>query len=317
MNKQALRVHVAGSTCTSWSRMGTKRGWAATSALAFAVWAFETLAQRPDALLRECTQDFDVSMLESIFGEHYTLASYVFSPIDLGYPASRPRRYTLLLLRRRLEPTVGFNDEGFGGMFFRHCVTTGHIFWRAPKEPVNKHLSDMAVQKRHLPPTQTDGEPWLPRDVLPEGLHVRLLAYEKACRKARCPLKFIVNLCQNQSFMKGRSEFVPTLLTHTSALWSMRVGRLLFFPTDHLGVQGVPIYAHGRDCSMRFGVEMMALAGRLTDKQIMAVAGNGMNMVAVGVALMFLLCTSNANGVVACMPVVRQPCADHEQEQDP
>ena len=68
---------------------------------------------------------------------------------------------------------------------------------------------------------------------------------------------------------------------------------------------------------MIFGVEMMALAGRLTDKQIMAVAGNGMNMVAVGVALMFLLCTSNANCVVARMPVVRQPCAYHEQEQDP
>ena len=83
----------------------------------------------------------------------------------------------------------------------------------------------MAVQKHHLPPMQTDGEPWLPRDVLPEGLHVRLLAYEKACRKSHCLLKFIVNLCRNQSFMKGRSEFVPTLLTHTSALWSMRVGR--------------------------------------------------------------------------------------------
>ena len=39
-------------------------------------------------------------MLESLFGEHYSVHSFVFSPIDLGIPSSRPRRH----LREQSKP---------------------------------------------------------------------------------------------------------------------------------------------------------------------------------------------------------------------
>ena len=98
-----FRLVVAGSTCTSWSRMGKRKHWAAFSAVAFSVWAYTTLRMMPDAIIHECTEDFDVSILRAIFGALYFIATLVFSPCDLGIPSSRPRRYTLLLLRTRCQ----------------------------------------------------------------------------------------------------------------------------------------------------------------------------------------------------------------------
>eukprot|EP00974_Lingulodinium_polyedra_P069292 6708057-Lingulodinium_polyedra.AAC.1 len=63
------------------------------------VWALEILWWSPELILHECTQDSDVRMLISIFGNAagYATHSVVFSPVDLGIPSSRPRWYTLLL----------------------------------------------------------------------------------------------------------------------------------------------------------------------------------------------------------------------------
>ena len=124
----AMWLVIAGSTCTSWSRMGRKRKWAAASALPFLVWAFSMAAVRPDVIIHECTVDFDHHIFERIFGMGFIISTFVFTPKDLGFPASRPRRYTLIINRERCAPSLTFDRLGFGGMFFRTCVTEGHAF---------------------------------------------------------------------------------------------------------------------------------------------------------------------------------------------
>ena len=62
-----LRLVVAGSTCTAWSRMGKKLKRSAFSAIVFMIWAVSTLSARPDFILHECTEDFDIEMLEMVF----------------------------------------------------------------------------------------------------------------------------------------------------------------------------------------------------------------------------------------------------------
>jgi hypothetical protein len=83
--------------------MGKGRKWAAQSALPFVVWALETLEWRPEVVLHECTPAFEASMLEALFGEHYSVHSFVFSPVDLGIPSSRPRRHR----REQSKPNPG------------------------------------------------------------------------------------------------------------------------------------------------------------------------------------------------------------------
>ena len=65
---EAMGLTIGGSTCTSWSRMGRKRRWAAASALPFLVWAFSVAAYCPDAVIHECTFDFDHHHFERMFG---------------------------------------------------------------------------------------------------------------------------------------------------------------------------------------------------------------------------------------------------------
>ena len=100
--------------------------------------------------------------------------------------------------------------------------------------------------------------------------------------------------------MKGRvSKVVPTLLTSTSALWSCRKQRLLT-PRESLAVQGVPIFKRGRADEDRFGVEVLALHPdkkcRLSDRNIMLMAGNGMQQIAIGSVLLFVLATTKRVG---------------------
>ena len=214
-----FRVVVAGTTCTSWSRMGKNKKWAASSAVAFIVWAYTTLWQVPDAIVHECTPDFDVAMMTLIFGSLYVIQSLVFSPCDRGLPTSRPRRYTLLLLRARCNPTLSYDLLGFGGLFFRHCIMTGHVFWEAPDHMVSSFGARLA-SLRGLPAEQSDGQLWPWRDLLPTTLLVRLIGYERLCRKRNKPPTYIVNLLQNAFWMSSLSDTVPTLLTKTSLLWS-------------------------------------------------------------------------------------------------
>lgn len=295
----ATRLAVAGSTCTSWSRMGNRQCWAAPSALAFAVWASETMFWEPDIIVHECTTDFDVQQLERFFASRYVISSIVFSPVHLGVPASRPRRYTMMVHRIRRVPQLPFNLDTFGNMFFRTCQTSGNIFWCAPDHLVTSFVQELAG-RLHLPATQPNGEAWPCRSVLPEGDLQRLMAYEKGCRKRRKALRCIVNLKQNYRFMQSLSEIVPTLLTKTSVLWSMEVERLLI-PMERLAIMGVPVFRAGRTVEHMFGVEVLARDSVLTNDQIAQLSGNGMCSIAIGSVLLFALGT-------AVRPPVDPPC---------
>ena len=65
--RNVMRLMVAGTPCTSWSRMGSRGQWSSTNSIVFIIWAYWVLLQEPDACIHECTQDFDVEQLRHIF----------------------------------------------------------------------------------------------------------------------------------------------------------------------------------------------------------------------------------------------------------
>ena len=276
--------------------MGRKLKWVAFSALAFLVWSFDTFHAQPHAIVHECTSDFDPKYLAMVFGAVYTMSSFVFSPKDVGYPASRPRRYTLLLHRKLCVASVPYTLADFGNLSFRNCISTGHQFWECPQHVVDVFLQKLA-RKKSLPPLQSNGDTWPCRDVLTQSTLMRLLGYERLAKKLRRRASYIVNLQQSVSFMKSLSEFAPTLLTGSSSLWSTRHNRLLA-PAQHLVVKGIDLYDSRTDTE-RFPIELLTLSGQLSDKAILAMAGNGMCLIAVGSVTLFTLGTVS----LAC-PVV-------------
>ena len=289
-DKGMSRMSVAGTTCTPWSRMGSKNRWAAFCTVVFAAWASEVKFWDPDFILHECTEDFDVELLHNIFGSAFVLFTVRFSPVELGIPVSRPRVWTLGFNRARVVCHLPFSRDTFGKFFFRQLLLDGHIYFEATPEDIKLRFLQCLAEKQKLA-MDVDGELGVAcRELLPEALHQMLLAYEKHCRKKKKPLDFIVNLRQKPSFMQGFSSIVPTLLTHTSILWSMRKNCVLP-PLGHLDVMGFPVFVK-MEGNERSGLEQLALAGGLSDIEILSLAGNGMVAAAVGSVFMFGLATT-------------------------
>ena len=106
-------------------------------------------------------------------------------------------------------------------------MADGHIFWSAGKDLVDEYLKQLAL-RRGLPPCDPEtNRPWPARLLIEQGYHQRLLAYERAVKRMGKQPKFVINLHQNPAFMNGMTEFVPTLLTKTSMMWSMPCARPL------------------------------------------------------------------------------------------
>eukprot|EP00969_Alexandrium_andersonii_P278208 12298713-Alexandrium_andersonii.AAC.1 len=69
-------------------------------------------------------------------------------------------------------------------MFFRECVLTADVFFRAPGEVLEKIRNAMRLAK-HLPPTTADGAQWSWKDLLNEGDHQRLQNYTRYFKALR------------------------------------------------------------------------------------------------------------------------------------
>ena len=291
----ATTIVIAGTTCTSWSSLGKKGKWVAFSAISFMIWAYETYSIEPDIVIHECTPAFQWSVLQRIFEPRYIVMSIKASPTDLGWPCMRPRRWTLLFHRKRRAPILPLTRASFGSLFFRQCSVDGHIFWGDCDQDkfMIEHFAKLA-EKRSLPMTTADGHLWPARFLLPQGHLQRLLGYEQLCARMRRKFDYIINLAQNCTFNSMHKIMVPTLLTRTSFLWSMRKSRFLH-PFEYMQVMGLPTLCQDV-VDVRSGFEVLALDGELDDNDILHACGNGMVQVSVGAMIMFGLGSSRHPG---------------------
>ncbi len=76
------------------------------SYLCFAVWSRQVLVDLPALMLLECVPGFCMSALDR-FKKIYDVCALDFSPVDLGIPSARPRKYMLL---RHLVKTTAHAD---------------------------------------------------------------------------------------------------------------------------------------------------------------------------------------------------------------
>jgi hypothetical protein len=91
--KPGLTLHVAGTTCTDWSRRGQRAGLAGKSTRPFYIWVHERLRRREHIIIQECTEDFPESLLHEALGQYYEIYTILLGPDDLGWPVRRPRKY--------------------------------------------------------------------------------------------------------------------------------------------------------------------------------------------------------------------------------
>lgn len=154
----------SGSICCPWSAMGARSMWLDRASLAFFVWAYSSRYFEPDLIVHECAVAFPEQALADIFGppspsppsvpimkspwarppgngpEGYLLASHTWSPVDLGIPSNRPRKYTSMHLIGSLA-RCGLEDVDIARLFYRRLDADPSVYFSAPASQQNLELS--------------------------------------------------------------------------------------------------------------------------------------------------------------------------------
>lgn len=285
----ALTGVVVGNECLDWTSFGSGLGLIGSGLMVLVTWCFEVLAMRPDFIIEECTPRFKGLVFEHIFGHlsggQYHIQRRTFSPVDLGFPASRPRQYMILTRVDSMTVTVPFAGAMVEQVFFRRLMMDGKVFFTDVGGP-REHLA----YKRHLMKARglafADRRVVLKRSalsLLPSAKQIRLHGYRKlAARMGKT--QGIVDINQTAGYCNHISPVVPTLL-RTSVMADIDTGNVLL-PSAHFDVMAVPVH---RPAQSTYRVPLTPLLPSLTPQDMQSLTGNAMHAGAVGMCLMYVL----------------------------
>ena len=266
-----VRVHVAGPTCTDYSRRNRAAvGVIGKSARPFLTWAFERRQFQEDMLILENVDQFNVQALMELLGHVYRIAARIsMSPESLGWPIHRQRQFIVLISKK--SGIIGdLKPEQLQQMFCKKRAEQGlrsDMFYVSPEDFVNKQKQVLLEQR--LSATFTIEEaaayPW---DILLSGAqHARKLQYEgivvsklvtsevlqDAIKKSPHLSQIVRDLCaennvtcifdldQNVEFGNNplKAEALPCLISH-GLLYSVKAERPLLGVEALIG-QGWPL----------------------------------------------------------------------------
>ena len=237
-----------------------------------------------DWLVLECTALFEEQQGLKPLLSRYRLVTLKISPVTLGFPCMRLRKYMLLVRRGRLEWREEIERMGhhaaFRGLFARSIQTRGVDLARAPNEQVVNYKKLMCKQ-RGMPLQQQNGNEWSFFQCATGSVRNKVMEYEALASQTHPEMHppLLCNARQHATFMTC-TAMVPTLLRR-SLLWSLSARRPLL-PGEHLEVMGFNLFGPN---PCRPAAALLALP----EAQMKNVAGNGMHSAAVGCAILFLL----------------------------
>ena len=88
--------HLAGTPCVAFSARGKELGECDKTIVAFLAWCgLRRLLEEP-VVVQENVEAFPIDLVEEMLADLYSLESVVVSPLQLGWPVSRDRRWTCL-----------------------------------------------------------------------------------------------------------------------------------------------------------------------------------------------------------------------------
>jgi hypothetical protein len=281
---KVYRVSISGTLCIAMSSRGSQMGFIHHSAGTLAAYMMLRLFLEEDVAIHECTvlSMMIVRLLRKVLGHIYIIQTLRINPLDLGDPAARPRRYTLMLHRRcALQTSFDWSMESMK-RFERTRTVTCDIFWSAPDALVLEWYMEKAKRQlmhEHIEAYKVGKMTLLDFcDSVMDGGESGRLALQRAYGNAFGYMDPVcdpsANLHMNLFSAKTCSEILPTLTTKTMP-WKR--GRYLL-PREKLASLGVCAWPSLAWPGFRPIVDIDALSsGAIRDA-----AGNGMS---VGVCL--------------------------------
>ena len=292
--RDSLYMLIVGNTCTPWSQMGKRLGWLHECTAVYLCFLQDALRAAPEFIISECTPSFDHELMEELTGGMYVTQSMVFSPVDLGLPARRRRRYTISIRKDMFVFNIPWNiiDMSFA---WRRLVVTGRMFFRAPKSLVDKALDAMA-QQAGLPSKLP------PQHYLCPGSRRRLVEHVQKATDNN--MQFLcANIRQGTSF--SFNDKIPAMTQSSTLLWGIDlraksidqdgVDRPMV-AIEQYGVHGFPVLLDADHKLALHLPKFLVFRNIMKDKKctisegaMKKIAGNGMHVAMVGLAIVHCL----------------------------
>lgn len=208
MQDPALRGHyhfdIGGNTCTPWSSMGEREGWISLHTMHVLVWACHARYRGAHGVLSECTPYFPAQVLHAqVFANRspkvprcprahhfpYVFHSEIMSPVDMGIPTSRPRRWSFWwqATDRSLMVDSGKTLEAL--YFVDSLACNGSVFLVAPQKMISEDTA-----RRGQAMTKLTKDQWEALDIshpeaaMPPVLHLRVSEYRELAAE-KCLVK--------------------------------------------------------------------------------------------------------------------------------
>ena len=163
----------------------------------------------------------------------YTVAVLRLSPWSLGWPARRPRKFTVMLLRSSFE-WLGCQAE-FDELYSRQVMLKGDVFFCAPQEDLDKEWMAAASAANKIP---SEGHVCDPLRLLTPAQRRR--CQEHADVGAQKYGDDLLADVMQETTWSSAGPFAPPLLQN-SILFSKKQGRTAI-PREHLVMQGIPAF---------------------------------------------------------------------------
>lgn len=215
--------------------------WLDEESVTALVYLFSLRAYRPDIFINECTPYWQAEVMEDILPE-YAFQSLVFTPLDLGIPSSRERKYTIGINKATMTQLLSLDSATFQSLTYHRLACDATIFLRASEKLVKDYLDRVAGRRGILP--RQDGQTFLARAVLPTGDRLRLDAYIRAAAdRPSLSGPLFVDITQNVAVRPSMNRFIPCLLRR-SVIYCINTDTVVrpLLPLEQLAVQGAPSF---------------------------------------------------------------------------
>ncbi|CAE7825327.1 unnamed protein product, partial [Symbiodinium sp. CCMP2592] len=228
-NRRCLEIQVSGTCCYDWSSMNQKALRShGPSQVSFLWWKEGLKAHQPDLLLRENVMRFHVEHLMDGLEDLYSAFQFTLSPLDIGWPVRRPRRFTALV-HRRWHCSASQSDFEFH--FGASAAMTGSDLLAMPPNIVEEYFRNKLRQKLCHKEGLLEAADF--RRVLTPRQRKMLEEFEELAAKDGGELgeDFLVDLSQTAEW---------TTVANSAPIWSHKLQRTAL-PAEHMLLQGVPL----------------------------------------------------------------------------
>ncbi|CAE7249186.1 unnamed protein product [Symbiodinium microadriaticum] len=145
-----LTGFIAGTSCEDFSRYGKRKGIQGPRMKAFLCMCAIIKEQRPSLLVFENVESSPLTLLSDHLSDLYGFMSGIFSPLDLGWPVRRPRRYSFGWLKTEFRFLESWDD--FAATMFKTDLPelTADDFLLAPKAERLDYMKRLAEIQGHF-----------------------------------------------------------------------------------------------------------------------------------------------------------------------